>query len=98
MEDLVNSPSHYASGTVECIDAIEAAMTNEAFRGYLKGNIQKYLWRYEDKDNVIQDLKKAEWYLKRLIASCERHGPWSNSSRILPRITATGHAGLVARY
>ena len=74
MEDLVNSPSHYASGTVECIDAIKAAMTNEAFRGYLKGNIQKYLWRYEDKENSLQDLKKAEWYLKRLIASCEYHG------------------------
>jgi len=74
MEDLVNSPSHYASGTVECIDAIEAAMTNEAFCGYLKGNIQKYLWRYQDKENSLQDLKKAEWYLKRLIASCEYHG------------------------
>ena len=49
-------------------------MTNEAFRGYLKGNIQKYLWRYEDKENSLQDLKKAEWYLKRLIASCERYG------------------------
>jgi hypothetical protein len=74
MEDFVNSPSHYASGYVECIDAIEASLTNEAFRGYLKGNIQKYLWRYEEKGNALQDLQKAEWYLKRLIASCEKHG------------------------
>jgi hypothetical protein len=74
MEDLVNSPSHYASGLVECIDAIEASLTKEAFCGYLKGNIQKYLWRYEDKGNAIQDLQKAEWYLKRLIVSCERRG------------------------
>tara|TARA_R110000868_G_scaffold71845_1_gene209928 strand:- start:719 stop:940 length:222 start_codon:yes stop_codon:yes gene_type:complete len=73
MEDLVNSPSHYASGTVECIDAIEASLTDEAFRGYLKGNIQKYIWRYEEKCNSLQDLRKAEWYLKRLIVSCERH-------------------------
>ena len=76
MEDLVNSPSHYASGTVECIDAIEESMTNEAFCGYLKGNIQKYLWRYEDKNNSIQDLRKAEWYLKRLIVTNERYGLW----------------------
>ena len=75
MEDLVNSPLHYASGSVECIDAIEESMSNEAFRGYLKGNIQKYLWRYEDKQNSLQDLQKAEWYLKRLIASYERYGP-----------------------
>ena len=74
MEDLVNSPSHYASGSVECIDAIEASLTNEAFRGYLKGNIQKYLWRYEDKHDSLQDLQKASWYLKRLIVFYERHG------------------------
>ena len=74
MEDLVNSPSHYASGAVECIEAIEASLTPEAFRGYLKGNIQKYLWRYEDKGNQLQDLQKAEWYLKRLIASFECYG------------------------
>jgi hypothetical protein len=74
MEDLVNSPSHYASGAVECIDAIEASETNEAFCGYLKGNVLKYLWRYETKCNSLQDLQKAEWYLKRLIASCEKYG------------------------
>lgn len=74
MADMVNSPSHYASGSVECIEAIEASLTNEAFCGYLKGNIQKYLWRYEEKGNALQDLQKAEWYLKRLIASCEKYG------------------------
>lgn len=74
MEDLVNSPSHYASGAVECIDAIEASLTNEAFCGYLKGNVLKYLWRYETKCNSLQDLQKAEWYLKRLIAAWEAYG------------------------
>ena len=39
--DAVNSPSHYASGEIECIDAIKASMTPEAFAGYLKGNVQK---------------------------------------------------------
>jgi len=71
---MVNSPSHYTSGSVECIDAIEASLTNEAFCGYLKGNVLKYLWRYETKFNSLQDLQKAEWYLKRLIAAWEEYG------------------------
>jgi hypothetical protein len=74
MEDMVNSPSHYTLGSVECIDAIEASLTNEAFCGYLKGNVLKYLWRYETKFNSLQDLQKAEWYLKRLIAAWEEYG------------------------
>lgn len=70
MTDNVNSPSHY-TGDIECIDAIEASMTLDAFRGYLKGNIQKYMWRYETKtpENATEDLLKAQWYLKRLIAT-----------------------------
>ena len=67
MSDAVNHPSHYTGGDIECIDAIKASMTNEAFLGYLKGNIQKYLWRYEKKVAPIEDLKKAKWYLERLI-------------------------------
>ena len=62
----VNHPDHYASGSVECIDAIEASMTREAFAGYCKGNCQKYLWRYLDKGG-IQSLLKCQWYLQRLI-------------------------------
>lgn len=58
MTDNVNNPSHYASGDIECIDAIKASMTNEAFLGYLKGNIQKYVWRYEKKINPVEDLKR----------------------------------------
>jgi hypothetical protein len=65
-DDPVNSPSHYASGGVECIEAIKASMSHEAFLGYLKGNVQKYLWRYEKKANPVEDLKKAQWYLARL--------------------------------
>ncbi|WP_368869244.1 DUF3310 domain-containing protein [Proteus terrae] len=58
MTDNVNNPPHYASGDIECIDAIKASMTKEAFLGYLKGNIQKYVWRYEKKINPVQDLKR----------------------------------------
>jgi len=66
--DLVNSPAHYASGGIECIDAIEASMTPEEFQGYCKGNLIKYSWRYRDKGGT-QDLQKARWYLDRLIKS-----------------------------
>lgn len=65
--DHVN-PDHYTKGTIESIDAMEASMSKEEFQGYLKGNIQKYLWRWRDKGGV-QDLHKAKWYLRRLIKS-----------------------------
>ncbi len=64
--DVVNHPSHYTKGGIECIEAIEASMTDEEFRGYLKGNVIKYVWRYRDKDNGVQDLDKAEWYIRKL--------------------------------
>ena len=45
--DAVSYPEHYNTGSVECIEAIKASMSSEGFKGYLKGNIEKYLWRYE---------------------------------------------------
>lgn len=68
-EDLVNTPAHYTSGNIECIDALEAAMTPEEFRGFLKGNVLKYLWRANLKGNLQQDMEKAQWYLTRLITT-----------------------------
>tara|TARA_R110000868_G_scaffold396995_1_gene669526 strand:+ start:340 stop:597 length:258 start_codon:yes stop_codon:yes gene_type:complete len=65
--DNIN-PNHYKQGKVECIDAIESSMTSDQFKGYLKGNMLKYMWRYENKGGV-EDLKKAQWYLNRLIES-----------------------------
>ena len=64
--DPVEKPIHYAASSVECIDAIEAQMTPEEFRGYLKGNVVKYLWR-ERKKGGKESLKKAKWYLNKLI-------------------------------
>jgi hypothetical protein len=61
------NPAHYQKGGVECIEAIEASMSKEAFKGFLKGNCIKYIYRYENK-NGAEDLRKAEWYLLRLIA------------------------------
>ncbi len=69
--DPVNSPSHYASGGVECIDAIEAALTPEEARGFRKGNAMKYIWRAGKKGNYVEDLKKAAWYLDREIFETE---------------------------
>ena len=63
--DMVNHPPHYNQKGIECIDAIESA-TDDGFEYYLQGNIIKYLWRYRYK-NGVQDLKKASWYLNRLI-------------------------------
>ena len=71
--DNVNRPSHYTSGEIECIDAIKASMTPEEFRGFLKGNSMKYIWRYRQKGKPIEDLRKAEWYLKKLIEEVEGH-------------------------
>lgn len=65
--DNVNSPPHYKSGDVECIDAIKASMSREQFAGYLKGNVMKYVWRMSYKGKPIEDLRKARWYLERLI-------------------------------
>ena len=68
--DPVDNPIHYNVGDIECIDAIKASMTAVEYRGYLKGNTEKYLWRYTYK-NGLEDLKKASWYLNRLIDSME---------------------------
>jgi hypothetical protein len=65
--DPVDKPEHYNSGKVECIEAIKASMSEEEYKGYLKGNTIKYLWRYQYKGKPVQDLKKAQWYLNKLI-------------------------------
>ncbi len=67
-EDVVNNPTHYNTGEIECIDAIKESMSSVAFKGYLKGNCMKYLWRYDYKGKQVQDLQKAGWYLNKLTA------------------------------
>ena len=65
--DPVNSPEHYcASGKIECIEAIEAQLTQEEYRGFLKANCAKYIWRERLKGGT-ESLKKARWYLDALI-------------------------------
>ena len=68
--DAVTKPRHYkkAPNAVECIHAIRSSMTDEQFIGYLKGNVQKYVWRYETHPNgKKQSLEKAKVYLQWLI-------------------------------
>ena len=70
MEDIVNHPSHYNQNTMETIDVLENSMPRVHFCGYLRGNILKYMLRYEYKGG-IDDLKKAQWYLNRLIKTLD---------------------------
>ena len=65
--DNVNSPSHYKHGKKETIDVIRDCMTGDEYHGYLKGNVLKYVSRYKFKGEPLEDLKKANWYLNRLI-------------------------------
>ena len=68
--DAVTQPRHYKKSpdAVECISAIRSSMDDEQFKGYLKGNVQKYVWRYETHPNgKIQSLEKAKVYLQWLI-------------------------------
>lgn len=64
--DMVNEPPHYKQGDVECIDAIRAALTDDEWRGYCKGNALKYIWRERHKGGD-ESLQKAIWYLNRLV-------------------------------
>jgi hypothetical protein len=70
MSDAINKPAHYNQGSIECIDAMQIVLTPEEYRGFLKGNAIKYLWREENKGG-IEDLRKAKWYLDRLIEHCD---------------------------
>ena len=69
--DNVNNPLHYNKGGVECIDAIRAALGSELFQGYCNGNTIKYLWRHRYKGKPLEDLRKAQFYLERLILEQE---------------------------
>jgi len=62
MEDVINKPQHYTHGAIEPVDFIAANNMN-----FFAGNVVKYITRYPYKGKPIEDLEKAEFYLKRLI-------------------------------
>ena len=72
----INRPDHYNSNTMETIDLIRDSMESEEYRGYLKGNIFKYVsrFRYKEKENPLKDLLKAQWYLCKLIEDMKNDG------------------------
>ena len=71
MDDAIN-PAHYQSESgVEAIDAIHAALGDEQFKGFLRGNAMKYLFRCERKGSPLENAQKCAWYVKRLIAEYE---------------------------
>lgn len=65
--DLVNHPSHYETGKFECIEVMEEALGSDVVKGFCIGNAFKYLYRAKRK-NGLEDLKKAQWYLNRVIS------------------------------
>jgi hypothetical protein len=66
-DDKVNSPSHYKVGGIETIDFIEAKQL-----GYHLGNVIKYISRADHKDDKLENLKKAQWYLNRAVSQLEK--------------------------
>lgn len=71
-KDNVNSPSHYTQAGIECIDAITAAVSGKSgIEAVCVANVIKYLWRYELK-NGVEDVKKAQWYLNRLVSELDK--------------------------
>jgi len=71
IKDNVNHPSHYTSGSIECIDALKAATVGlEGIEAVCTANAIKYLWRWKRK-NGGEDLRKAIWYIENLIKEVE---------------------------
>jgi len=68
-EDVVNNPSHYTShpSGIECIQITEHMNFN-------LGNALKYIWRADLKNDAIEDLKKAEFYIKRELKRLDKQG------------------------
>lgn len=69
--DVVNHPSHYTKGRIECIDAIDSATTGKSgIEAVCVANVIRYLWRYEEKGG-LESVRKAQWYLNKLISELE---------------------------
>jgi hypothetical protein len=68
-KDNVNRPKHYTAhpSGVECIQITE-------HMGFNLGNAVKYIWRADLKDNAVQDLRKAAWYINREITKRSKYG------------------------
>lgn len=68
--DVVSKPKHYASTSIECIDAMRETQGDEAVKDFCVCNAFKYLWRHNSK-NGDEDIRKASWYLTKAIEIME---------------------------
>ncbi len=66
--DPINPP-HYRQSDIECIEAMRACSTREEYEGHLRLTVLKYLWRLRDKGDAVENARKAQWYLGRLVES-----------------------------
>ena len=68
--DAVTKPKHYNTGGIEAIDYIKQQL-GDGFIEYCEGNALKYLHRWRYKEHPVQDLRKAKWYLDKMIEAAE---------------------------
>jgi hypothetical protein len=72
-QDNVNQPPHYTEGGIEAIKVIQAKLSEEGFLSYCMGNVMKYVMRSEYKGKRLEDLKKAQYYLNKMIENLEEN-------------------------
>ena len=83
MNDNVQHPAHYTQGGIECIEALKAATVGKTgIEAVCVANAIKYLWRFEKK-NGLEDVKKAQWYINRLIQELEAKQAENLNAQIL---------------
>lgn len=73
-KEMVNHPEHYSAGKIECLTAMKELASPEEYRGFLRLNAIKYLWRLGRKDDPVQELRKAAWYIDQLCRDLEERG------------------------
>lgn len=80
--DMVNHPPHYGNGPddpYEHIKIMEATLSRDEFHGAMRYQVTKYLHRLAKKGDPIENARKAQWYMNRLVTYMERSGrsaPW----------------------
>lgn len=68
MKEDINHPERYGGDTTyECVKVLKAWMSADEYKGFLRGNALKYLCRVGKKDEAVKELKKAKWYIEKLI-------------------------------
>tara|TARA_R100001594_G_scaffold121566_1_gene157464 strand:- start:4128 stop:4412 length:285 start_codon:yes stop_codon:yes gene_type:complete len=69
--DPVNKPVHYNLTGIECIDYIKQVLGIDGFIAYCHGNVIKYQHRHRYKTKPLEDMRKAQWYLERMLETME---------------------------